>query len=222
MNHTGNGRGHLREFFLFPVLFFLLSYLILFLLFSPFLGAFSSASNLLFFSDGHPIGKPAENIFTSAPETSPETVKLSSIQFPSYGARFGKLTISSASIEADLYFGDGSAQLKNGVGIYNGSFIPGYGKTILVAGHNHTFFHTLGNAKAGDEIRIETNYGTYLYRIDDAQVKKATDASAYDLASTKENLVLYTCYPFDELGLTPERYYVYAEYVSGPKIDKQE
>lgn len=221
MNRTGNG-GHVREFFLFPALFFLLGYLILFLLSSPFWGAFSAASNLLFFSDGHPAGKPAENIFTSAPQTSPEVVRLSSIQFPSYGTRFGKLTISSASIEADLYFGDGSAQLKNGVGLYNGSFIPGYGKTILIAGHNHTFFHTLGNAKVGDQIRIETNYGTYLYRIDDTQVKKAADASAYDLAANKENLVLYTCYPFDELGLTPNRYYVYAEYVSGPKIDKQE
>lgn len=222
MNRTGSGRGHIREFFLFPVLFFLLGYLILFLLSSPFWGAFSSVSNLLFFSAGQPAGKPAENIFTSAPETSPETVRLSSIQFPSYGARFGKLTISSASIEADLYFGDGSAQLKNGVGVYNGSFIPGYGKTILIAGHNHTFFHTLGAAKTGDEIRIETNYGTYLYRISSTQVKKAADASAYDLAGSKENLVLYTCYPFDELGLTPNRYYVYAEYVSGPKIDKQE
>ena len=31
------------------------------------------------------------------------------------------------------------------------------------------------------------------------QVKKATDASAYDLSADYENLILYTCYPFDEL-----------------------
>jgi sortase A len=31
---------------------------------------------------------------------------------------------------------------------------------------------------------------------------------------------MYTCYPFDELGLTDQRFFVYAKYVSGPQIDK--
>ena len=35
-----------------------------------------------------------------------------------------------------------------------------------------------------------------------------------------ENLILYTCYPFDALGFTPNRYFVYAKYVSGPVLDK--
>ena len=31
---------------------------------------------------------------------------------------------------------------------------------------------------------------------------------------------MYTCYPFDELGLTDYRFFVYAELVSGTPIDK--
>ena len=70
----------------------------------------------------------------------------------------------------------------------------------------------------GKIVVLETNYGTYTYEVTETAVKKATDKTAYDLKATQENLVLYTCYPFDTLGLTPDRYYVYAKYVSGPKI----
>lgn len=51
--------------------------------------------------------------------------------------------------------------------------------------------------------------------------KKATDRTAYDLSADYENLIMYTCYPFDALGLTPQRYFVYAKLVSGTPIDKE-
>ena len=38
------------------------------------------------------------------------------------------------------------------------------------------------------------------------------------LSRTDENLILYTCYPFDSLGYTPFRFFVYADYVSGPAL----
>jgi sortase A len=79
----------------------------------------------------------------------------------------------------------------------------------------------LGEAKINDTINIDTSYGKYAYQIINTQVKLATDKTAYDLSSKDENLILYTCYPFDCIGLTPQRYYVYAKYVAGPKIDKQ-
>ena len=111
--------------------------------------------------------------------------------------------------------------MRYGVGIYNGSFIPGYGKTILVAGHNNTYFNGLKYAKKGQIIKIRTNYGNYRYEITDTQIKDKNDRSAYDLSADHENLILYTCYPFDELGLTPNRFFVYAKPVSGPVIDKK-
>ena len=71
-----------------------------------------------------------------------------------------------------------------------------------------------------DRLVIRTSYGNYEYRITDTAVKKASDRSAYDLSADHENLIMYTCYPFDELGLTDYRFFVYAEYVSGAQIDK--
>ncbi len=215
-------RSHTKDFILIPIIYFLLGYLILFLLIFPFRHTISSVIDLLFFNKPNSTEESVGNIFSTAPDISSGTIKLSSIKFPTYGARFGKVEISSAGINADLYFGDGTDQLKNGVGVYNGSSIPGYGQTTLIAGHNHTFFHTLGKAKPGDKIQIDTNYGKYVYQIKKAQIRNASDTSAYNLQSKKENLILYTCYPFNEIGLTAQRYYVYADMISGPKIDKQE
>lgn len=151
------------------------------------------------------------NIFVPVSENENETdsnkkLPISEIQYPKTGEQFGELIIEDCSIDNNLFFGDGNVALRNGVGIYNGSFIPGYGKTILVAGHNNTYFNGLKNAKAGQTVTIKTSYGNYTYEITDTAVKKATDTSAYDLNANEENLIMYTCYPFDELGLTDQRF----------------
>lgn len=70
-------------------------------------------------------------------------------------------------------------------------------------------------------VEIKTSYGNYIYEITDTAVKKATDRTAYDLSADYENLIMYTCYPFDALGLTTQRYFVYAKLVSGTPIDKE-
>ena len=80
---------------------------------------------------------------------------------------FGELIIEDCQINAKLFFGDGSTALNNGVGIYNGSSIPGYGKTILVAGHNNTYFNGLKYAEKNQKIKIRTSYGNYIYEITD-------------------------------------------------------
>ncbi|MGN1129735.1 MAG: class D sortase, partial [Ruminococcus sp.] len=121
-------------------------------------------------------------------------------------------------VSAKLFFGDGSIPLSNGVGVYAGSFIPGYGKTVLVAGHNNTYFNGLKNVEKGDIVNINTSYGNYQYKVTETKVVGKYDKSAYDLSADEENLIMYTCYPFDELGLTELRYFVYAEKVSGPEI----
>lgn len=156
----------------------------------------------------------------SHPEDSQEqnTIKASDIMLPAYGTLYGELAIDGTRVKADVYFGDSNAILKKGLGHYAGSSYPGCGSTVLVSGHNHTFFNGLQEVTEGDIITFRTNYGTYTYKVTEMAVKKAKDSTAYDLSANYENLILYTCYPFDTLGLTPNRYFVYAEYVSGPKI----
>ena len=93
------------------------------------------------------------------------------------------------------------------------------GKTILLAGHNNTFFNDLQHAEAGATVTITTHYGVYIYEVTGTEILDYQDETAYDFTRTDENLILYTCYPFDALGFTPNRFFVYAKYVSGPVLD---
>lgn len=212
-----------KSFIILPVIFFIGTYLLLY--FTLWQNVSTIVGSLdLFFSKGEKsYSTEYNNIFVPVEETTIDTneyVSIKNIQYPKYGEQFGQLIIEDCSIDAKLFMGDGNIALRNGVGLYYGSFVPGYGGTILVAGHNNTYFNGLKNAKIGQIVKIKTSYGNYEYKINDIQIKKSKDGSAYDLASTKENLIMYTCYPFDELGLTPQRCFVYAEFVSGPIIDK--
>lgn len=157
--------------------------------------------------------------------TDEQTISVHSITYPYPGDRYGEISIDGTTVSAPLYYGDDTATLNKGVGTYKddiGVGIPGEGKTILLAGHNNTFFNGLQQVEVGDIVTIETHYGTYTYEITDMQVKDYQDETAYDFSRTDENLIMYTCYPFDALGFTPDRYFVYAKYVSGPVLVDEE
>ena len=212
-----------KSFIILPIIFLVGTYLVLYLAFAPSLSTVISLGSFLFSDTEKDYSTEYKNIFVPVSDDSTETdeyIDAESVEYPMYGTQFGELIIDDCKIENKLFFGDGEVALRNGVGVYNGSFIPGYGGTILVAGHNNTYFNGLKNAKEGQTVKIRTSYGNYEYKITKTAVKAYNDKTAYDLTADHENLVMYTCYPFDELGLTNQRFFVYAEYVSGPKIDK--
>ena len=203
-----------------PLLFCLIGYGVLYFALSPVLSPLVSSLSLVisdtppdYSSQVHTIFNPNGN-----QPAGQDTVDESLVEMPVYGTHYAKLEISNASISTDLYFGDSSAVLKLGVGQYIGSSIPGYGKPLLIGGHNNAAFHRLQNVKTGDIVTITTNYGVYEYQITETRIAASNDKSAYDLAQEKEQLILYTCYPFDTLGLTSKRFFVYADKVSGPAI----
>lgn len=223
--HRHNIKG--KNFIILPFIFCLLIYLALFFALSPIVSSVAAMGGLVFSDNEKDFSTSYNNIFV--PTTNPNntngesgktTVPISQITYPKLGEQFGELYIEQCAVNAKLFFGDGNIPLRNGVGIYNGSSIPGYGKTILVAGHNNTYFNGLKNAEAGQTVQISTSYGNYTYEITGTDIKKADDNSAFDLNANEENLVMYTCYPFDALGLTENRFFVYAKFVSGPVIDK--
>lgn len=213
----------LTEYLIFPLAFFLSGFLFLYALLSPFVNMALSAWSL-FSSDGNSVNSEEihKDIFgTESIEAVDNTVKASQITFPRSGTKYAELSAYSEDSSypaVSVFFGDTKSILRKGIGHYPGSSFPGEGSTVLLGGHNNTHCLFLQYLKVGDLINIKTNYGQYLYRINEIAIKKHNSPSAYDLSATKENLVIYTCYPFDELGLTTKRYFVYAEYVSGPKI----
>lgn len=140
--------------------------------------------------------------------------EIQEIKYPKLGELYGKIQCEAIGMESPVYYGDDETILEIGVGTYSGGCIPGENGTILLGGHDTTFFETLGEAEKGDIISIETVYGTCRYKVTETAIAKVTDTDAYPLQNQKEQLILYTCYPFGETGqMREERFFVYADRV---------
>ncbi len=165
------------------------------------------------------VQKPQE----AAPREEPvvQTIPLSGIPLPQVGDQYGQLTVSGTAIDAPIFWGDGDTQLNAGIGTYTGGKLPGFGGTIMLAGHTGTWLADMESVQLGATITLETHYGAYTYEITDMAVKNHEDRSAYDFSRSDENIIIYTCYPFRALGLTPERYFVYGKPLAGPVVDQE-
>ena len=228
--HKKNKKVGGKSFVILPIIFCLGIFLVMYAAINPTVGPFISAAGMVFSDYENDYSTEYKNIFVPVKENetvetvtnaegTPE-VKSEVVKYPNYGNQFGEIIISDCGIECPLFMGDGDIALSNGAGIYYGSFVPGYGGTTMIAGHNNTYFNGLKYAEPGQEIIIRTSYGNYKYKIRETAVKEALDPTAFDLSADYENLVLYTCYPFDEIGLTSKRFFVYADLTEGIAIEK--
>ena len=133
------------------------------------------------------------------------------------GDIIGLLEIPSLNKELPIIEGTDLPQLKQGVGHYIGSALPGEHGQVFIAGHRDTVFKGLGNLKKGEKIIIRTEFNTYEYKMRDSKIVRSDDRSIIDLNAKKDSLVLATCYPFLFVGHAPDRYILYAEPVSDIK-----
>ena len=132
--------------------------------------------------------------------------------YPEYGTKYGTIEIPSIDVNQPIYFGDTLDILKKGVGHSSGSYFPGEGGSIIYMGHNSKkVFRRFSELQKGDEIKVTTTYGEYTYKIYDMQLIKETDIDKLPIQKEKEILMVYTCYPFNNIGYATQRYVVYAE-----------
>ncbi len=83
-----------------------------------------------------------------------------------------------------------------------------------MAGHNFkTFLAKLPDAQKGDNIILETSYGTFEYEIYDTKIVNEYKTEEVPVQKEKEILMLYTCWPINNIGHASERYVVYANLV---------
>ena len=79
-------------------------------------------------------------------------------------------------------------------------------------GHNSKkIFRRFSELQIGDEITVKASYGTYKYKIYDMQLIKETEIDKIPIQKEKEILMIYTCYPFNNIGYATQRYVVYAQ-----------
>ena len=132
--------------------------------------------------------------------------------YPEYGTQYATIEIDKIDVNLPVYFGDTLEILKKGVGHSSGSYFPGEGGSIVYMGHNSKkMFRRFSELQIGNEIKVTTNYGEYKYKIYDMQLIKETELDKLPIQRDKEILMVYTCYPFNNVGYATQRYVVYAE-----------
>ena len=157
-----------------------------------------------------------EETTTVPPET--QTVRLSDYDQISEGSLYGYLSCEKIGLNCSVYMGDDSYILRKGAGQIPATFLPGEGGLIMLGAHNNSYFNCLQYSEIGDIITLETSYGIYQYQVVSTETVDVSDKNAYDFYTNHEQLLLYTCYPFDTLSSTVYRYMVHADLISGPSV----
>ena len=133
---------------------------------------------------------------------------------PSWGTQFATLKIDSIGVNIPVYHGDDMIQLANGAGHYLGSQFPGEGGSIILAAHNvKGMFFTLPNINIGDKIDVNTIYGDFQYEVYETKIDDYRNEDAFPIQNEKEILILYTCYPINNVWYVKDRFIVYAKLV---------
>lgn len=171
------------------------------------------------------LGREIEKVFTlvnkvsitTSTKAKPEQTIISEEKqtlqnYPEYGTQYATIEIDKIDVDLPVYFGDTLEILKKGVGHSSGSYFPGEGGSIVYMGHNSkNMFRRFSELQIGNEIKVTTSYGEYTYKIYDMQLIKETETDKLPIQRDKEILMIYTCYPFNNVGYATQRYVVYAE-----------
>ncbi|NMH70565.1 class D sortase [Bacillus sp. RO3] len=128
----------------------------------------------------------------------------------SKGEVMGILSIPTLERELPIVSGTDEAELEKGVGHYSPTNLPGQQNRIFLAGHRDTVFKQMGELKIGDKLEIQMKSGMYEYEIFETLIVDETDLSVIQPTAPEEILTLSTCYPFEYLSSTEERYIINA------------
>lgn len=212
----------LMAYIYMPLIFSIIGYGALFLAIRPLLEIGVNVGSMIMVQEVPTFHTELESVFKEPPivaEEQPDSIQVDSIQMPAYGQQYGRLTCERIGLESPVYYGDNNEILRVGAGQYIGSFLPGWNRPILLCAHNTTFFKPLQDVMVGDIFTFTTSYGVYQYEVTDTRVADRGDGTAYDLLQEEEQLIMYTCYPFETLvGTKTDRLFVYARKVIGPVV----
>ena len=210
-----------------PVLFAVIGYVIIYIAFTPIFNIIGAVSGMIARESAPNFNKELSVIYDpeahKTVETVNNTVSESVVEWPKQGMVYANITCEAIGMDENLYWGDSDDILNVGIGQYTGSYIPGYGKTILICGHRSTFGRYIKYTELGYIYKITTNYGVYEYQVTDIVIlteEEAEEQVGYWLVENKERLIYYTCYPFESgYGKATQRCFVFAKKVSGPDVE---
>lgn len=221
----------LMAYIYMPLIFTLLGYSIAYIALMPVLDMLQAVGSMVvaeevpnFNAELKSIYDPSKNAEEVVTNDKQNVISLKDIKYPDFETQYAKISCKKINLDAPLYWGDSDAVLKAGVGNFMGSFMPGFGKSILLSGHNTTYFKPLQDIAVNDIVTIDTNYGKFEYKVTEVKVLNEGVAANMrnDMLSLKtEKLIMYTCYPFKTLvGRKTDRLFVFADKISGPTVEE--
>lgn len=150
-------------------------------------------------------------------ENETERVYYTDVEMPESNTFYA--TISSDDFLSKIYFGISDMALLDGVAQLSSTYLPGFGKPLMLYGYSLTHFAGLENISAGDVLKITTNYGIFKYEVKKTDTFTSSEKPPYDLKADKETLILCTDSPFGEYKKSQgETFCVIADLVSGPEV----
>jgi sortase A len=125
----------------------------------------------------------------------------------------GRLEIPRLGVSVVVMNGDDDQTLALAAGHLPDTPMPWEWGNSAVAAHRDTFFRPLKDLQPGDELRVVSLHGTFIYRVRETRVVSADEVSV--LASgAQPSLTLLTCYPFYYMGSAPKRFVAAADLIA--------
>ncbi len=125
------------------------------------------------------------------------------------GDAVGRIRVPRMGLNAVFVAGTDHDSLTKGPGWYMGSYLPGQGQLIYIAGHRTTYlapFAHIDSMRRGDLVTLELPYGTFVYRVTHHVIVPAGDVARLRSHGFEE-LALQACHP---RFFATHRYIVYA------------
>lgn len=117
---------------------------------------------------------------------------------PDVGDGIARIQIPKIDLDWVVVEGVGVEALKKGPGHYSGTAYPGEKGNAVISGHRNIYgapFWSLDEVHPGDEITMVTRNGTFLYRVTETKIVKATDLTVVVPTPEEFRLTLTTCNP---------------------------
>ena len=163
-----------------------------------------------------------ENEITS--DYSGETSQTGKVVYPSFGEMYAVIKCDKMATDVPVYWGSKQELLEKGACQANSSSVIGNEGNSVISAHVDTFFADLASLEVGDELTVNTNYGTFTYTVREL-IEFSTTDKKYVTQKTDTRLTLYTC-KRDVLGNTDKRAGVICDltesqfYTSGEEAEK--
>jgi sortase A len=181
-------------------------------------GFWFSTTNIYKFAKGYLIFKmnqveKNEYNVSSKPNTKNATDKNKKKELyperPEIGDDIGELYIPKLGAKLPIYHGTNEEELEKGVGHFAGSVLPGERDNSVLSGHRDTVFRKLGEVKKDDLLVVTTSAGEFTYKVKQVRIVDKDDRTVI-VPKPRPTLTVSTCYPFDFIGTSPERYILVA------------